>query len=97
MKSIPAKKRWEQLTAAVIQLGQNQRLLEARIEALEPRRITKSNVERQSCSFCNSEMTYTIVTDSFDCRCGASFSANEDRHILREPITYDLAHQNNGH
>ncbi len=35
MKDIPAKRRWLELSAAVIQLGKNQRILEARVKMLE--------------------------------------------------------------
>jgi hypothetical protein len=48
MKSVPAKKRWEELTAAVIQLGKNQRVLDARITALEREHAPDIQLQRVS-------------------------------------------------
>jgi hypothetical protein len=47
MKSVPAKQRWAELTAAVIQLGKNQRILEARIAALERERDADIEMSRR--------------------------------------------------
>ena len=44
MKTIPAKQRWAELTAAVIQLGKNQRILDERLTKLEGKRSPEQAV-----------------------------------------------------